>query len=134
MAENENGRTQPEYSQGERLATLEARVVASENLQDEKLSGLRAEHQAALSAQRDAVLKVESVTDRRFENAGTQAEKREDLLRSQIGGLDTRLQTLERGESADSAEKGSLLALQNRQILLLGAVAGTIVAIIQLHV
>jgi hypothetical protein len=106
MAENDEGsRTQPEYSQGERLATLEARLVGSEAVQQEKLLGLRAEHQAALAAQRDAVLKVESVTDRRFENAATQAEKREELLRSQIEGLDTRLQTVERGESAGVATK-----------------------------
>src|ERR1700685_1296077 len=81
----EGPRFQPEFSPGERLAKIEAlldgasrtaenlsdeldqRLKSAQALQDEKLAGLRAEHQAALLAQREAIQKVETATDRRQE-------------------------------------------------------------------
>jgi len=118
---DEMGRTQPEFSLGERLARVEAeqncqadlgenlqgqldrRLTEIEKLFMEKLAGLRAEHQAALAAQKEAIGKVETVTDRRFENASSQAEKREGLMGQRVDALDGRVQAVERGESGSRA-------------------------------
>lgn len=146
----QNGRTQPEFSLGERLARVEAeqecretletdmqaqldrRMAIVERLFNEKLLGLRAEHQAALQAQREAVIKVETVTDRRFESAGVQAEKREGLLNAGVQAIDQRLQIIERGETGNEREKEAIVTLQNRQIGLVGIIL-TVITLILTH-
>jgi hypothetical protein len=149
--ENGIGRTQPELSLGERMAALEAavhghwgqdneresvsdkRLTETGLLFDQKLMGLRAEHQAALAAQKEAVIKVETVTDQRFTTAGTQAERREGLMNTRMDGLDTRLQTLERGESMNVGERTGIVSLQNRQIALVGVIIAVLTALILYH-
>jgi len=152
MAQNDDSdRLQPEFSLGERLARVEAeqkcretlegdmqnqldrRLNESEKLYSERLAGLRAEHQAALQAQREAVIKVETVTDRRFESASSQAEKREGLLSANISALDQRVQVIERGDTGNEREKQAIVALQNKQIALIGAVAAVITIILIYH-
>lgn len=152
---DDSGRTQPEFSLGERLARVEAaiegyalvevelqrqldrRIESTQELQDEKLKGLRAEHQAALLAGREALLKVESVIDRRFETAGANAEKREELLGARVFGLDTRIQTLERNvaSSARVEEHGQQVSAQTvAWIVAIATVAYTFIALFATHV
>jgi hypothetical protein len=115
---------------------LDRRIISTETLQDEKLHGLRAEHQAAIAASKEAVTKVEQVTDRRFENTAVQAEKREGLMGNRIDGLDQRLQAVEREGSGNLGERRGQTELKASTVAWIGALAGLgvlIVYLVQAH-
>lgn len=146
MADDNGDRSQPEFSPGERIAHVEALLDSQNGIQaqldrrlndmgaltDEKLKGLRAEHEAALEAQEKAVEKVETVTDRRFESVAVNAEKREGLLSQRIDGIDTRVQTLERGESVGLGAKTGFSSAWGVvvTVITIGFAAATVIAVI----
>ncbi len=119
MQPDEGGRTQPEFSQGERLARIEAEIDAQEKLTTEKLSGLRKELGAVNTAQKDAVAKSEIATEARLKELSTQGEGRADVTNQ-------RLSALERGESAGRGASD----LKASTVAWIGALAGLALVVI----
>ncbi|HXJ92639.1 MAG TPA: hypothetical protein VMT20_07125 [Terriglobia bacterium] len=128
-------------SKGERIARLEAkledaetlesqlqaqldrRLSASEKLVDEKLLGDRREADAIHNSLKEAISKVEEVTDRRFETAAQQAERREGLLGSRVDTLDARIQALERGDAGSRGVRQGITELKASTVAWVGAIA-----------
>ncbi len=115
----EGPRYQPEFSLGERMATMEATLKslvestrdaleAQSGLFVEKIDGVRAEMVTKDTAQKEATNKAEQA-------AGAAATALATELRTQREASDARLGALERGAGAGSGEKVGSGELANRE-------------------
>ncbi len=130
----EGPRYQPEFSTGERLATLEAglaraaedrgelqsqidrRLGESEKLFNEKLDGISREVQAKADAQKAAVDKAEQSSTRQFESFVAQNDQKSEITQR-------RLSALERGESAGQERRNTANELKTSTLAVIGALA-----------
>jgi hypothetical protein len=103
------GRTQPEFSLGERMATMEAnqrkdeehgKAIAElvEKLVDEKLVGVRSEMDTKDKARQDAIDKAEKAAQERAVALATELRQFTDQAQTRFGAL-------ERGGAGLSGEK-----------------------------
>jgi hypothetical protein len=131
------GRTQPEFSLGERMATMEAEArkdeqyygiieKLKEDLTKEELKGVRSEMDTKDKARQDAIDKAEKAAQERAVALATELRQFTDQAQTRFGAL-------ERGGAGAGGEKSAVVALQNRQITLIGIIATVLAIIITYH-
>jgi hypothetical protein len=103
------GRTQPEFSLGERLATMEAEnrkdeqystviLELGEKLNDQKLENVRTEMRTKDTGQKEAITKAEAAASERAAALATELRQFTDQAQTRFGAL-------ERGGAGLSGEK-----------------------------
>lgn len=144
---DESGRTQPEFSTGERLAALESllrtyatgaelRALAesmhghwrldqsTEQASREEIQALRRELSASIIAQKEAINKAEEAQLRQAELTREQTDRRETVTNE-------RLLALERGESAGEGAKAAVQRFSDSTVAWLGVAILAVTLIIK---
>lgn len=114
------GRTQPEFSLGERMATMEAearkdeqyaRIVADlgEKLNDQKLENVRTEMRTKDTGQKEAITKAEAAASERAAALATELRQFTDQAQTRFGAL-------ERGGSGLAGEKAGSVDFEARSL------------------
>ncbi len=159
MAENGEqigyGRTQPEFSLGERMASMEAKLAAlidnskerkieQEKLFGEKIEGVEDNIDVKDKAQKEAIGKAEKAAGDQAINLADELRQSRETSDKRLGALErggaagpvdleARLRIVERGETGNRSEKKAIVDLQNRQIALVGIIIAVVTALILYH-